>query len=108
MKLEDYKIIYVASPYDGDVKQIEICENLIKELVRDDKKNNRKNIMYISPLKSFNWLEDVADKEEILNYSLKLLTFCNEIYVLPDYELDATINQCIAVAKTIGIPITFL
>lgn len=108
MKLEECKIIYVASPYDGDMKQIEICENLIRELIKDDKKNDRSNVMYITPLKAFNWLEDVVSKEEILNYSLKLLMFCDEIYVLPDFELDATVNQCMAVAKTVGIPITFL
>ena len=108
MNLESYKIIYVASPYDGDEKQIETVENVIKELIKDDKKNRKDDMVYISPLKVFNWLDDTVDKEEILNYSLKLLTLANEIYVLPEYELSESVNQQVGIAKLLGLPITYL
>ena len=108
MNINDYKIIYVASPYDGDEKQITVVENLISELIKDDLKNNRNYIIYISPLKTFGWLEGIVSKEEILNYNLKLLTLSDEVYVLPDYELDKSVNQCIGMAKHLGICITYL
>ena len=108
MNINDYKIIYVVSPYDGDEKQITVVESLISELIKDDLKNDRNHIIYISPLKTFGWLEGVVSKEEILNYNLKLLTLSDEVYVLPDYELDKSVNQCIGIAKHLGICVTYL
>lgn len=108
MDLKGCKLIYVASPYDGDEKQIETVENVIRELIKDDKKNRRYDIVYISPLKAFNWLSDTIDKDEMLDYSLKLLTLANEIYVLPEYELSESVNQQVGIAKLLGLPITYL
>ena len=106
--LHDSKLVFVASPYDGDEKQIETVENVIRELIKDDKKNRKYDMVYISPLKAFNWLDNTIDKEEMLDYSLKLLTLANEIYVLPEYAFSESVNQCIGMAKLLGIPITYL
>ena len=108
MNLNDSKLVFVASPYDGDEKQIETVENVIRELIKDDKKNRKYDMVYISPLKAFNWLDNTIDKEEMLDYSLKLLTLANEIYVLTEYEISESVNQCIGMAKLLGIPITYL
>ena len=99
MNLNDSKLVFVASPYDGDEKQIETVENVIRELIKDDKKNRKYDMVYISPLKAFNWLDNTIDKEEMLDYSLKLLTLANEIYVLPDSDNSYSGNTYISFTK---------
>ena len=104
MKLDDYKVIFITgSNTEGQEKAI---ESLIRELIRDDLKNGRKHILYISPLKADGWLSKDIDKDELINYSLKILTFADEVYVLP--ERDEEVYQIIGVAKNLGLEITYL
>lgn len=107
MNLNDSKLVFVVSPSDDDGQEIKVKE-VISQLIKDDKKNKRDNLIYISSLNTFGWLSDTIDKEDRMNYSLKLLTQCNELYVLPNYELDEECNQCIGISKLLGIPITYL
>lgn len=107
-KIGDCKIIFVVCAYDGD-ESMKIIENVVKELIKDDKKNNRnEDVIYVNALKCFNWLEDILNEEELTNNKLILLSKCSELYVLPNYELDKECNQCIGLSKTLGIPITYL
>ena len=108
MNLNDSKLVFVVSPSDDGDKSLETVKEVIEQLIKDDKKNKRDNLIYISSLNTFGWLSDTIDKEDRMNYSLKLLTQCNELYVLPNYELDEECNQCIGISKLLGIPITYL
>ena len=79
------------------------------ELVRIyDKKNKREDAVYVSSLNTFGWISDTIDKDNLINCNLKLLTKCDELYILPNYELDEVANNCIGVAKLLGLPITYL
>ena len=71
MNLNDTRLIFVVSPYDGDEKQIETVENVIRELIKDDKKNRKYDIVYVSSLNTFNWMSDIVDKDDLINYNLK-------------------------------------
>ena len=107
MNLESCKLVFVVSPSD-DNEQEKTVKEVIEQLIKDDKKNKRDNFIYISSLNTFGWISDTIDKEDRMNYSLKLLTKCDELYVLPNYELDEECNQCIGISKLLGIPITYL
>lgn len=108
MKLEDYKIIYVACKYGGDKDRVLLCDSVIKELIKDDKKNGRSGIIYFSPLRAYGWLYEETDYDEGLNWTLRTLMNCDELYVMPDWETSQGVNQEIAISKMLGIPICYL
>ena len=107
MNLNDSKLIFVVSPSD-DSEQEKTVKEIINQLIKDDKKNNRDDLIYINSLNTFGWMNNVLGKDDLINCNLKLLTKCDEIYVLPNYELDELCNQCIGISKLLGIPITYL
>ena len=106
MDLNDSKLVFVVSPSD-DNEQEKTVKEVIGQLIKDDKKNKRDNFIYISSLNTFGWM-DGLDKDDLINCNLKLLTKCDELYILPNYELDEIANNCIGVAKLLGLPITYL
>ena len=107
VSLNDSKLIFVVSPSDDNDEQKTVKE-VINQLIKDDKKNNRDDLIYINSLNTFGWMNNVLGKDDLINCNLKLLTKCDEIYVLPNYELDELCNQCIGISKLLGIPITYL
>ena len=107
MNLESCKLVFVVSPSD-DSEQEKTVKEVIGQLIKDDRKNKRNNFIYISSLNTFNWMSDIVDKDDLINYNLKLLTKCDEVYILPNYELDELCSQVIGVAKLLGLPITYL
>ena len=107
VNLNDSKLIFVVSPSDDNDEQKTVIE-VINQLIKDDKKNNRDDLIYINSLNTFGWMNNVLGKDDLINCNLKLLTKCDEIYVLPNYELDELCNQCIGISKLLGIPITYL
>ena len=107
VNLNDSKLIFVVSPSDDNDEQKTVKE-VINQLIKDDKKNNRDDLIYINSLNTFGWMNNVLGKDDLINCNLKLLTKCDEIYVLPNYELDELCNQCIGISKLLGIPITYL
>ena len=108
MNLNDTRLIFVVSPSDEGDKSLETVKEVIGQLIKDDKTNRRDDIVYVSPLNTFNWMSDIVDKDDLINCNLKLLTKCDEVYVLPNYELDELCSQVIGVAKLLGLPITYL
>lgn len=108
MNLESCKLVFVVSPSDDGDKSLETVKEVIEQLIKDDKKNKRDDIVYVSSLNTFNWMSDIVDKDELINYNLKLLTVCQEVYVLPNYELDEICSQSLGIAKLLGLPITYL
>ena len=107
MNLESCKLVFVVSPSDDDEQERKVKE-VIEQLIKDDKKNKRNNFIYISSLNTFGWMDDALDKDDLINCNLKLLTKCDEVYVLPNYELDELCSQVIGVAKLLGLPITYM
>ena len=107
MNLESCKLVFVVSPSD-DSEQEKTVKEVIGQLIKDDRKNKRNNFIYISSLNTFGWLSDTIDKDDLINCNLKLLTKCDEVYILPNYELDELCSQVIGVAKLLGLPITYL
>ena len=107
MNLESCKLVFVVSPSDDDEQERKVKE-VIEQLIKDDKKNKRDNLIYISSLNTFGWISDTIDKDDLINCNLKLLTKCDEVYVLPNYELDELCSQVIGVSKLLGLPITYL
>ena len=107
MNLNDSKLVFVVSPSDDDEQERKVKE-VIEQLIKDDKKNKRDDIVYVSSLNTFNWMSDIVDKDDLINYNLKLLTVCQEVYVLPNYELDEICSQSLGIAKLLGLPITYL
>ena len=107
VNLESCKLVFVVSPSD-DSEQEKTVKEIINQLIKDDKKNDRDNLIYINSLNTFGWMNNVLGKDDLINCNLKLLTKCDEIYVLPNYELDELCNQCIGISKLLGIPITYL
>lgn len=107
MNLNDNKLIFVVSPND-DGEQEKTVKEIINQLIKDDKKNDRDNLIYINSLNTFGWMNNVLDKDDLINCNLKLLTKCDEVYILPNYELDELCNQVIGVAKVLNLPITYL
>ena len=87
MNLNDSKLVFVVSPSDDDEQERKV-EEVIEQLIKDDKKNKRDDLIYISSLNTFGWMDDALDKDDLINCNLKLLTKCDEVYVLPNYELD--------------------
>ena len=107
MNLNDSKLVFVVSPSDDDEQERKVKE-VIEQLIKDDKKNKRDNFIYISSLNTFGWMDNTLDKDDLINCNLKLLTKCDEVYVLPNYELDELCSQVIGVSKLLGLPITYL
>lgn len=107
MNINDTKLIFVISPSDND-KQEDVVKEIINQLIKDDKKNKREDAIYVNALSTFNWLSNTIDKDDLINCNLKLLTKCDELYILPNYELDEIANNCIGVAKILDLPITYL
>ena len=107
VSLNDSKLIFVVSPSDDNDEQKTVKE-VINQLIKDDKKNNRDDLIYINSLNTFGWMNNVLGKDDLINCNLKLLTKCDEIYVLPNYELDELCSQVIGVAKLLGLNITYL
>lgn len=108
MKIDDYKLVYVASKFGGDKEKIKLCEEFIKELIKEDKRNGITGRIYMSPLNAFGWLYEQTEYQEGLNWTLKVLTKCDELIVLPDWEDSRGVNQEIAIATYLGIPIRYL
>ena len=108
VSLNDSKLVFVVSPSDEGDKSLETVKEIINQLIKDDKKNKRDDLIYISSLNTFGWLSDTIDKDDLINCNLKLLTKCDEVYVLPNYELDELCSQVIGVSKLLGLPITYL
>ena len=106
MNINDIKLVFVVSPSDDG--QERTIKEVINQLIKDDKKNKRDDLIYISSLNTFGWLSDTIDKDDLINCNLKLLTKCDEVYVLPNYELDELCSQVIGVAKLLGLNITYL
>ena len=107
MNLNDSKLIFVVSPSD-DSEQEKTVKEIINQLIKDDKKNRREDAIYVNALNTFNWLSNIVDKDDLINHYLKLLTKCDELYVLPNYELDEVCSQCLGIAKILDLPITYL
>ena len=107
MNLESCKLVFVVSPSDDDEQERKVKE-VIEQLIKDDKKNKRDDLIYISSLNTFGWMDSTLDKDDLINCNLKLLTKCDEVYVLPNYELDELCSQVIGVSKLLGLPITYL
>ena len=108
MKLEDYKLIYVSSKYGGDKERIKLCEEFIKELIKEDKQNGEQDKIYLSPLNAFGWLYDDINYDIGLDMCLKILEKCDEMYVLPDWENSKGCLQEIGFCKANGIKIRYL
>ena len=108
MNLESCKLVFVVSPSDEGDKSLETVKEIINQLIKDDKKNKKDDLIYISSLNTFNWMSDIVDKDDLINYNLKLLTVCQDVYVLPNYELDEICSQSLGIAKLLGLPITYL
>lgn len=107
MNINDTKLIFVISPNDND-KQEEVVKDIINQLIKDDKKNKREDAIYVNALSTFNFLSNIVEKDDLINHYLKLLTKCDEIYILPNYELDEVCSQCLGIAKILDLPITYL
>lgn len=107
MNINDTKLIFVISPNDND-KQEDVVKDIINQLIKDDKKNKREDAIYVNALSTFNFLSNIVEKDDLINHYLKLLTKCDEIYVLPNYELDEVCSQCLGIAKILDLPITYL
>ena len=108
MKLSNYKLIYVACKFGGDKENIKLCEEFIRELNKEDKKNGIVGKIYFSPLNAFGWLYDETEYQEGLNWTLRMLTHCDELYVTPGWEDSRGVNQEIAIATYLGIPIRYI
>ena len=108
MNLNNSKLVFIVSPSDEGDKSLETVKEVIGQLIKDDIKNRRNDIVYVSSLNTFNWMSDIVEKDDLINYNLKLLTVCQEVYVLPNYELDEICSQSLGIAKLLGLPITYL
>ena len=106
--MKEYSLIYVSCKFGGDMDRIKLCEEFIKELMKEDRKNGVTNKVYISPLHTFGWTYDLVDYDRGLDMALSLLDKCDYMYVVPDYEGSKGCLQEIGFCKAKGIPIRFL
>ena len=64
MNLNDSKLVFVVSPSDDDEQERKVKE-VIEQLIKDDKKNKRDDLIYISSLE--NELEELKEKQNNLD-----------------------------------------
>ena len=72
MNLNDTRLIFVVSPSDEGDKSLETVKEIINQLIKDDKKNKRDDLIYISSLNTFGWLSDTIDKDDLINCNLSI------------------------------------
>ena len=102
------KLIYVSCKFGGDKKRVEYCENVIKELIKRDRESGINDRIYVSPLHTFGWLFNDVPYEEGLDWCLDLLSKCDTMIVLEDFETSRGCNVEIGYCKSKGIPIVYL
>ena len=108
MKISEYKTIYVSCKFGGSSERVEFCRSWIKYFIKKDKEDGIEGRVYINPLDTFGWLYDDTEYQEGLNMTLKLMTMCDEVYVLPGWETSHGCLQEIGIANYLDIPITYI
>lgn len=79
-KLE--KIVYVAHPLAGDTKSnAEKVEKICRII-----SSTWRHIVPVSPILTFNFLEEPENRELALKYCLKLLDRCDELWLYGDWQ----------------------
>ena len=87
MNLNDTRLIFVVSPSDEGDKSLETVKEVIGQLIKDDKKNRRNDIVYVSSLNTFNWMSDIVDKDEcnIIKYLINVIDYNKGCNMKEDY-----------------------
>lgn len=102
------KLIYVSCKFGGNQERIELCETIVRKLVKRDRDRAIYDTIYISPLHTFGYLYNDTSYEDGLNMCLELLRKCNVLYVIKDFEDSRGCNNEIGFAKALNIPISYI
>ena len=95
------KKVFISHPYandpEGNKKKVDrICKRII---------NKDNNIIPISPLHLFSFMEDDSYRKEILDTCYKLIKFCDELWVYGDSD---GCNKEVKFAKKNGVKVFFV
>ena len=93
------KTVYVAHPFRGDEivnagKVARICRQLHKDYP---------DYLFVSPIHAFSWFRD--DHEGALEYCLRMLARCDELWLFGDWEKSAGCMMERDAARNLGIEI---
>lgn len=102
----DKTLVFILSDFEKDEDK-ELLDQIIKELVKDDKKNKDTSNVYVNPYYSLSYVLDELDEDEKLELSSALLSKCDQIYVLPNY-INPYCLQLLGMSKALGLKVTYL
>lgn len=75
------KRVFISHPYkDNPQENKKHVDSICRELAQN------KNILPISPLHLFSFIEDDCQREEILKVCLRLIDICDEVWIYGDSE----------------------
>ena len=75
------KRVFISHPYKDDPKgNKKRADSICRELAKG------KNVLPISPLHLFSFMEDDGKREEILQVCFRLIDICDEVWIYGDSE----------------------
>lgn len=91
--------VYIAHPYNGKQENMDSVTTIARGL---------KNILPISPIHAFSFLEEPQDRTKALEYCRELLSMCDELWLCPGWERSEGCRMEKAWAKDMGIKVVII
>lgn len=92
--------VYICHPFNGKQENIDSIAKICRILAE-----GRKDIIPISPVHSFSYLDDSIHRNIALKYCLELLSMCDEVWVYGGWQESTGCKSEIAHASKLGIKV---
>ena len=96
------KKVYIAHPLRGDVagnmaKATQICQEL----------HQQGEVLPVSPLHAFSFVDPTGPQEVVLAYCRSLLLACDELWVHGNWQESEGCRMEVDIAQFVGMPVVF-
>ena len=94
------KKVYIAHPLRGDV-----VGNMEKVTLICQKLHQQGEVLPVSPLHAFSFVDPAGPQETVFQYCRSLLLACDELWVHGNWKESEGCRMEVDVAQTVGMPI---
>lgn len=95
--------VYICHPFQGNKINYEAITQLCRNLAK-----TRSDIVPISPVHAFGYLDDNKHRKIALMYCLALLEACDEVWVYDEWQESEGCCLEVGRASELGMPIVYM
>jgi len=97
------KKVYICHPFQGLAANFDAITQICRTLAEE-----RPDIVPISPVHVFSYLDDDVHRVLVLGYCLELLETCDEVWVYGDWRKSEGCCLEVGRASELGMPIVYM